>query len=115
MTAENPTWGEERIADELSLKLQIRLSPRTVGKYVRRLPRPRGSNDQRWSAFLRNHAYEIVACDFFVSITVRFRIVYVFVALEIGSRRLVHFNLTEQGLGGNGRGCQVSEVWIIRK
>jgi hypothetical protein len=24
----NPTWGEERIADELSLKLQIRLSPR---------------------------------------------------------------------------------------
>jgi hypothetical protein len=21
----------------------------------------------------------------------------------------------EQGLGGNGRGCQVSEVWILRK
>ena len=34
MAAENPTWGEERIADELLLKLQIRLSPRTVGKYV---------------------------------------------------------------------------------
>jgi putative transposase len=95
MAAENQTWGEERIADELFLKLQIRLSPRTVGKYVRRFPRPRGSNDQRWAMFLRNHARGIVACDFFVSVTATFRIVYVFVALEIGSRRLVHFNLTE--------------------
>jgi transposase InsO family protein len=36
-----------------------------------------------------------VACDFFVSVTVRFRILYIFVALEIGSRRLLHFNVTE--------------------
>ena len=27
---ENPTWGEERIANELMLKLGIRVSPRTV-------------------------------------------------------------------------------------
>src|SRR6058998_2262823 len=32
LAAENPTWGEQRIADELLLKLQIRLSPRTVGQ-----------------------------------------------------------------------------------
>ena len=32
MAAANPTWGEERIADELLLKLGIRVSPRTVGK-----------------------------------------------------------------------------------
>jgi putative transposase len=55
MAAENPTWGEQRIADELLLKLQIRLSPRTVAKYSKRLPRPRRSRDQRWSTFLRNH------------------------------------------------------------
>ena len=30
LAAENPTWGEQRIADELLLKLQIRLSPRTA-------------------------------------------------------------------------------------
>ena len=95
MAAENPTWGEERIADELWLKLQVRLSPRTVGKYVKQLPRPRGSRDQRWSTFLRNHAHAIVACDFFVSVTANFRLLYVFVALKIGSRRLVHFNVTE--------------------
>ena len=30
MNRENPTWGEERIADELMLKLRICVSPRTV-------------------------------------------------------------------------------------
>jgi hypothetical protein len=92
---ESNLGGEERIADELWLKLQIRLSPRTVGKYIARPSRPRGSQDQRWSTFLQNHAREIVACDFFVSVTAGFRILYIFVALEIGSRRLVDFNVTE--------------------
>src|SRR3954454_13524346 len=70
LAAENPTWGEQRIADELFLKLQIRLSPRTVAKYSQQLPRPRGSRDQRWSTFLKNHANTIVACDFFTVVTV---------------------------------------------
>ena len=95
MAAENLNWGEERIADELWLKLQIRLSPRRVRKYIEQAPRPRGSNDQRWSTFIRNHANGIVACDFFISVTVSFRIPYIFVALEIGSRRLLRFNVTE--------------------
>jgi putative transposase len=33
MVRENVTWGEERIADELSLKLAIYVSPRTIRKY----------------------------------------------------------------------------------
>src|SRR5215471_9533042 len=36
MAAENPTWGEERIANELKLKLSIQVSPRNVGKYLRK-------------------------------------------------------------------------------
>jgi putative transposase len=95
LAAENPTWGEQRIADELLLKLQIRLSPRTVAKYNKQPPRPRGSRDQRWSSFVKNHANAIVACDFFTVVTACFGVIYVFVALEIGSRRLVHFNATE--------------------
>ena len=74
LAAENPTWGEQRIADELLLKLQIRLSPGTVAKYSKQLPRPRGSRDQRWSTFLKNHAKAIVACDFFTVVTVCFRV-----------------------------------------
>ena len=34
MGHENPTWGEERIAAELLLKLGIRVSPRTVRRYM---------------------------------------------------------------------------------
>ena len=47
MASENPTWGQERIANELLLKLGLRLSPRTVRKYMPKpVPgRPRG--DQR--------------------------------------------------------------------
>jgi putative transposase len=33
MASKNPTWVQERIADELSLKLGILVSPRTVKKY----------------------------------------------------------------------------------
>jgi len=41
MAAANRTWGEERIANELLLKLGIRVSPRTVRRYMRsRPPRP---------------------------------------------------------------------------
>ena len=34
MARENVLWGEERIANELLLKLGIRISPRTVRKYL---------------------------------------------------------------------------------
>lgn len=34
MALENPIWGEERIAHELVLKLGLRVSPRTVRKYM---------------------------------------------------------------------------------
>jgi putative transposase len=39
----NQTWGEERIAAELLLKLGVSVSPRTVRRYMRRPipPRPR--------------------------------------------------------------------------
>jgi putative transposase len=35
-----------------------------------------------------------VACDFFTTITVHFRILYVFVLLDVGTRRIVHWNVT---------------------
>jgi transposase InsO family protein len=51
-------------------------------------------HDQRWATFLRNHAGAILACDFFVVVTVMFRTIYVFVILEHGSRRILHCNVT---------------------
>jgi putative transposase len=57
-------------------------------------PRDRASS-QRWSTFVRNHAEATRACDFFVTITVAFHTVSVFVVLDVGTRRIVHGNVTE--------------------
>ena len=73
MARENPTWGEERIADELLLKLGIRVAPQTVRKYLDS-HKPRGTSGQRWQTFVRNHAKAMVACDFLVSVTASFRV-----------------------------------------
>jgi putative transposase len=97
MAHDNPTWGQERIADELRLKLGLRVSPRTVRKYLpKRLNRGPGTRvpSQRWATFVRNHAQAIIACDFCVVVTATFRMLYVFVVMEHASRRIVHANLT---------------------
>jgi putative transposase len=91
---ENPVWGEERIANELLLKLGIRVSSRTVRKYLPRRPTGRPRGNLRWSTFLRLHAQGIIACDFFVAVTATFRLLYVFVVIEHRSRRLIHCNVT---------------------
>jgi transposase InsO family protein len=49
---------------------------------------------QRWPTFVRNHAKVVVACDFFVAITAVFRTLYVFLVMEIGSRQILHYNVT---------------------
>jgi transposase InsO family protein len=98
MARSNPTWGEERIAAELLVKLGLRVSPRTVRRYMARGPGGggRGAGSQRWATFVRNHAQALVACDFCVAVTATFRVLYVFVVMEIGSRRLVHVNVTRR-------------------
>jgi putative transposase len=104
MVRENPTWGQARIANELSLKLGIQVSPRAVRAYwpSQILPtRPRPAS-QSWNTFIHNHAQAIVACDFMLAITARFRVLYVLLLMEIvlllmeiGLRRIIHFHVTE--------------------
>src|SRR5712691_235538 len=97
MARENPSWGEERIANELLLKLGLRVSPRTIRKYLpKRLNHGRGkrATTQRWRTFVRNHAQAIVACDFCVVVTATFRLLYVCVLMEHATRRMLHVNVT---------------------
>ena len=47
MAANNPIWGEERIADELLLKIGIRISPRTVRRYMPEPPQRPADPKQR--------------------------------------------------------------------
>jgi putative transposase len=97
MACENPTWGQERIANELLLKLGLRVSPRTVRKYMpKRLNAGRGqrATSQHWRTFVRNHAQAIIACDFCVVVTAAFRLLYVFVVMEHATRRILHCHVT---------------------
>jgi hypothetical protein len=94
MATENPLWGEERLVNELLRRPGLRVSPRTVRKYMPKRPPGQRRGDQRWSTFLRNHAKAIVACDFFVAVTATLRLLYVLVAIHHGSRRLLHVNVT---------------------
>ena len=97
MARDNLTWGEERIANELLLKLGLRVSPRTVRKYMpKRWEHGRGTRatSRRWQTFVRNHAQAIVACDFCVVVTATFRLLYVFVLMEHATRRILHVNVT---------------------
>ena len=91
MWRENPTWGQKIIAAELA-KLGYHASPRTVAKYRPvGLDRQRG---QRWTTFIRNHLHETWACNFFVLLTGRFRVLYVFVVLSLERREIVHTGVT---------------------
>ncbi len=93
MSADNPTWGEDKIFEELSLKFGIKHSTSTIRKYMvkRRCP----SDRQTWRAFIKNHGREIFACDFLTQHTAFFAVIYVFVVMELGTRRIVHINVTE--------------------
>ena len=94
MAAANRTWGEERIAAELRLKLGLTVSPRTVRRYMSPAHRPRGRSAQSWTTFLHNHAGTVLACDFFVVVTATFQRLYVFVLFDIATRQVVHWNVT---------------------
>jgi len=87
----NPLWGAPRIHGEL-LKLGLTVSQAAVSKYMLRHRRP---PSQAWRAFLKNHAKDLIAVDFFTVPTATFRVLFVLVMLTHSRRRLVHFNVTE--------------------
>lgn len=95
MARDNIGWGEERIANELLLKLGIRISLRTIRKYMPKRPKGQPCGDQRWSTFVANHAKAIVACDFLNVVTATFKFLYMFVIIEIETRKLIHANVTD--------------------
>src|SRR5256884_5390653 len=80
-----------RIHGEL-LKLGLTVAQATVSKYMLR---PRRPPSQAWRTFLKNHAKDLIASDFFTVPTATFRVLFVLVVLRHDRRRLVHFNVTE--------------------
>ena len=92
LAEENRTWGAKRIQGEL-LKLGLQVSKSAIQKYIAEVRKSLPSK-QNWSTFLRNHASQIWACDFLQTYDIFFRTVFVFVIIELGSRRVIHFGVT---------------------
>jgi putative transposase len=92
IAANNRLWGAERIRGEL-LKLDIRVSKRTIQKYMKHI-RPKRTRRQSWNTFLRNHAAEVWACDFLQVTDLFFRPLFAFFFVELKSRKVIHVNVT---------------------
>jgi transposase InsO family protein len=89
LARENPRWGDQRIAGELT-GVGAGVSATTVAKILRQagVP-PAGVRAQlNWREFLRSHAASIIACDFFTVDTIWLGRLYVLFFLELGSRRV---------------------------
>jgi len=94
ISSDHPEYGEDRIAWELEVKFGIRHACSTVRKYmVKRRPGPTGT--QTWRSFLKNQAKAMWSCDFFVQHTVAFQVLYVFVVMEVASRKVIHLHVTD--------------------
>jgi putative transposase len=92
MAAHNRLWGAERIRGEL-LKLDVRVSKRTIQKYLRQV-HPKRARGQNWKTFLRNHAKDVWACDFLQVTDLFFRPLFAFFIIELQSRKVIHVNVT---------------------
>ena len=92
ISSDQPGWGEDRIAEELAIKLGVRHSTSTIRRYMVRRREPTGG--QTWRTFIKNHASQTFAVDFLTQHTALFAVVYVFVIMEIASRRIVLVNAT---------------------
>ncbi len=85
--------GAERIRGEL-LKLGIAVSKRSIQKYMPK-DRKGNSSGRNWATFLKNQADNTWACDFTVVNDWLFRQWYIFVVMELKTRRIVHTGVTK--------------------
>ncbi len=103
MAKDSRTWGAERIRGEL-LKLGIQVAKSTIQRYINQVRSPVPTK-QTWATFLRNHAKDIWAVDFLQTHDLFFRAIFVFVVIELGSRRLLHFGVTRSP----------NDVWVAQQ
>lgn len=93
MAGENQLWGAERIRGEL-LKLGLVVSKRTIQKYIAKVRKSRAAS-QTWGTFMKKQTGAMWACDFTVVYDWLFRAWYIFVVLELKTRRIVHTGITK--------------------
>ncbi len=91
MSLSTPLWGAPRIQGELKM-LGIDVARSTVAKYM---VKRRGPPSQGWKTFLCNHSDATASVDFFIIPTVGFKLLYAFVILGHGRRKLLHIGVSD--------------------
>ena len=90
LNKDNVLWAAEHIRETLVLLGYNPPCEDTIRKYMVKRRKPRKPSTS-WLPFLRNHLDVSWAIDFFTVTTIGFRNLYVFLVLEHGRRRVVHF------------------------
>lgn len=93
---ENPLMSAEKIHEMLlSMGITNPPAPNTMTKYIPTLRKPPSEKQvQSWKTFLKNHSKEIWAMDYFVVPTLFFKMLYVLIIINHGSRKIEHFAVT---------------------
>ncbi|MGC9668504.1 integrase core domain-containing protein [Planosporangium sp. 12N6] len=103
MARDNPGWGYQRVQGEL-LGLGHRVGASAIRRILKRLgiPPARVRRDlTTWRRFLRTQASTMLACDFFhVDCALTLQRLYIFFAIEVGSRyvRILGITTNPDGL-----------------
>ena len=95
MKLDNFIWGARRIRDELT-NLSYELSHETVNKIMQHF-RKQGvlKPTLSWKKFITAHWNSLFACDFFTATVFGMVTYYVFFVIELKSRKIVQFGITE--------------------
>ncbi len=90
---ENPLISAEKIHEMLiSMGIIDPPAPNTIAKYIPTIRKtPSEKQVQSWKTFLINHSKEIWAMDYFVVPTLFFKMLYVLIIINHGSRKIEHF------------------------
>jgi len=101
LARENPYWGYTKLAGEVRKLGLTGIGRSTVARMLKRhriLPRP-SRTGLSWGDFLGHYGQFIWACDFFTVTTATPRTYYVLFFMEISSRRIVFWNVSDSPHG----------------
>ena len=80
----------------ISLGINNPPTPNTMTKYIPTLNKPPSEKQfQSWKTFLKKHSKEIRAMDYFEIPTLRFKMLYVLIIINHGSRKIEHFAISK--------------------